>query len=171
MGMAGECTPGHVAIRDRTDLGGAVGGVAGSNGIVAVVDGNAESWLGENRDLTTTSNAVSIVSLGESVRSTTVDAGTTTPLPDVKGVQDVDDLAALGRHVTETVSMYDEQGLTPIIVFDAVDELVDTVGLEATFRVIHLLSARARSTGGRLVTILPESMPRSDANTIAALAD
>lgn len=171
MGMAGECKPGHVMVRDRTELTGALGGAPGKQGLVAIVNGGAESWLGENRMLVEQADSVGVVSVGESVRSTAVDSGGGAPLPHVSGVPDPTDLSTLGQTVTDHLASLSERGQTPVVVIDAIDELVESAGLESTFRMLHLLGARVESEGGRVVTVLPESLQRDKADTIAALAD
>lgn len=171
MGMAGECKPEHVVLRDGAELATALGGAGGRNGLVAVVDGDAETWLGQNRQLTADASALGVVSIGESVRSTTVEQPGGAAIPDVSGLSNASDIATLGRLVSEYVDAYSAQGSTPVVLFDATDELVDAVGLETTFRVLHLLSARVTAANGRLVTVLPDTMNRDDANTLAALAD
>lgn len=171
MGMAGECTPGHVMVEDRTELTGALGGAPGRQGLVAVVSGGAESWLGENRLLVEQADAVGVVSVGESVRSTAVDSAGGAPLPHVSGIPDPGDLSTLGRTVSDHLTSFSEQGHTPVVVIDAIDDLVAAAGLEATFRMLHLLGARVEAEGGRVVTVLPDSLQRDEADTIAALAD
>lgn len=172
MGMAGECTPGHVVIRDREALADALGGAAGTNGLVAVVDEDAESWLGDHHQLTATTDSVGIVSIGERVRSTAAASPQqTATLPDVSGVSDASEIGEIGRLTADYISKFADQGATPVVVFDAVDAVVDAAGVEATFRVLHLLGARTTGVGGRLVTVLPESLQRDEAETLAALAD
>jgi|GEM_PF-3220120 len=171
MGMTGECAPRHTVVRDRMDLSSVLGGAGDRTGLVAVVGGDAEEWLESFGHLVRTANSVGIVSLGESVRSTTVETGGDTPLPQLSGIADPGDVGALGKTVAHHVSTYRSQGLTPVVLVDAVDELVDAAGLEVAFRVLHLLSAHANAAGGRLVTVLPETMDRQAADTLAALAD
>jgi hypothetical protein len=136
-----------------------------------VVDGDADTWLRSHRRLAENAQGIAVVSLGEQVRSTTTASGPTNPLPDVRGVANAGDLANLGRHVTETIADFEAQGLTPVVVVDAVEALIDATSLEATFRVVHLLSARTRRADGRVVTVLPETLPREAIDTLGALAD
>lgn len=172
MGMAGECTPGHEIVRDRSNLATVLGSAGGRSGLVAVIDGDVDSWLGTNHSLTDNADAVSVVSVGESVRSTAAAEPTqTTPLPDVIGVSDATDLGTLGRNVSDYISTYASQGKQPVVVFDAIEPLLEAAGLEAAFRVLHLLSARTDAENGRFITVLPESMKRDEAETLAALAD
>lgn len=172
MGMAGKCTPGHVMVEDRTEVAAALGGAAGRRGLVAIVNDGAESWLGENRMLVENADAVGVVSVGESVRSTAAtDSGSGAPLPHVTGVPEGADLATLGRTVAEQLASYAEQGYTPDVVFAAVGDLVETAGLEATFRMLHLLGARVEADGGRVVTVIPDTLQRDKADTLTALAD
>lgn len=169
MGTTGGSTTGHEVVQGSSDLAGIVGG-AGRSGLVAVTDGDADSWLGQHQTLVTQASSVSIVSLGEQVRSTTADTAGGPAIPDVRGVSNAGDIATLGRHVTEAISNFEAQGLTPVVVLDAVEPLVEATGLEATFRVIHLLSARARGANGRLVTVLPDTLDENAAETLATLA-
>lgn len=171
MGMAGECSAGHVVVQESAAVRRALADAGGRRGLVAVVDGGAEDWLGAHRPLVQESDAVSIVSVGEEVRSTMVDTGSTAPLPQVTGVPDSGALAELGRQTTDYVATVTDQGLEPVVVFDAVGAMVDAAGLESTFRLLHLLGARVRTAGGSMVTVIPSSLSRSDAETLAALAD
>lgn len=174
MGMAGECTPDHEVVRDRSELAATLGGVGGRQGLVAVVGDDAGAWLGTHGPVKEHADEIGVVSLGEQLRSTTAgtaNAGSTAPIPDVVGVPDADNLAQVGRTVMDFIERYTEQGVDPVVVVDAVEELVDAVGLEATFRVLHLLSARAEMADGRMVTVIPDSLQADQAETLAALAD
>lgn len=171
MGMAGECTPGHVVVRNRTALADALGGAGGRHGLVAVVGDDAEAWLGRHRGLVQGASDVGVVSIGESVRSTTAATGTEATVPEVTGVSDATDLAMLGSAVSDYVERFAEQGSRPTIVVDAVDDLVEANGLETTFRALHLLSSRVAAEDGRLLTVLPDSLRQDQAETLAALAD
>lgn len=171
MGMTGGCTPGHVVVRDATELTGSVAAGGGRTGLVAVVDGDADAWLGSNRTVVGDADAVGVVSLGESVRSTATEAGQEMSIPELTGIPDVGDLAALGRVVSDTLASYESRGLTPVVVFDAVETLLEATSLEATFRVLHLVSARTRLAGGSVVTVLPETMRQDAVDTLSALAD
>lgn len=171
MGMTGECARGHAVVRDRMDLASVLGGAGDRTGLVAVVGGGAEAWLDEFGQHVGNASSVGIVSLGESVRSTTVELGSDTPLPQLAGIANPSDVGALGKTVADQVSTYRSQGLTPVVLVDAVEELVDAAGLEVAFRVLHLFAAHTSRAGGRLVTVLPETMDRQTADTLAVLAD
>lgn len=170
--MPGECIPGHEVVRDPADLASALGGAGGQRGVVAVIDGEAESWLDEHGGIVANAGPVGVVSLGDTVRSTSTDTGSSgRPLLHVSGVDDPADVSALGRAVAEHVRTSTARGHAPVVVFDAVEPVVEAAGLEATFRLIHLLSALSAREGGRLVTVVPPSLDRDAADTLAALAN
>ena len=129
------------------------------------------AWLSEARDVVGHDAVTRLVAVGERTRSTAAGAPTGPSGLDgptgltVECLDDRTDPTALGLAVDDHLRT---AAGTPAVYVDAVAPLVESIGLERTFRLLHVLRGRAAAVGGELRCRL--DVERCDAAAVETLA-